>query len=87
MKIIIVTSMDNNTIIDDHIKKGELQTRNYLSLFPYGASAKNLEQFTSWFNERHNAVNYFQQLDKIEFQNLVTQRKRAIGNSFLHVKE
>ena len=87
--------MDNKTIIESATKIGELQTGTYLPLFLNRKSEKNtrlvaeknLEQFTSWFNEHRKTVNCFQQLDKTEFHNLVTQRKRSITNGFLHLRE
>jgi hypothetical protein len=95
MKTNIVTSMDNKTIIESATKIGELQTGTYLPLFLYQASEKNtrliaeknLEQFTSWFNEHLKTVNCFQQLDETEFHNLLTQTKRSITNGFLHHRE
>jgi hypothetical protein len=87
--------MDNKTIFKSATKIGELQTETYLPLFLNQASEKNtrlvaeknVEQFTSWFNERRNTVNSFQQFDKIEFHNPVTQSKRSITPGFLHLRE
>ena len=87
--------MNNKTTTGRATKIGEQQTGTYLQLFLYRApkknngviAKKNLKRFIPWFNERRGTVEYYQELDKSEFHDLVIQGKRSITGGFSPLRE